>query len=71
MLFSWLVLGLAAIAAFVYRRVKKRPYEFPDGVCAFVLAAAVINALGHAGETLTCPKPSLPPCSRACRWPAS
>lgn len=56
MLFSWLVLGLAAIAAFVYRRVKKRPYEFPDGVCAFVLAAAVINALGHAGVNVDLPE---------------
>lgn len=49
MLFSWLVLGVVAVAVFFYRRVKKRRYEFPDGVCAFVLAAAVIKTLGHAG----------------------
>ena len=56
MLFSWIVLGVAAAAAFVYRRVKKRRYEFPDGVCAFVLAAAVIKALGHAGISLNLPE---------------
>ena len=59
MLFSWLVLGVAAVAAFVYRRVKKHPYEFPDGVCAFVLAAAVIKALGNAGISLDLPEAAL------------
>ena len=59
MLFPWIVLGVAAVAVFVYRRMKKRRYEFPDGVCAFVLAAAVIKALGHAGISLDLPEAAL------------
>ena len=55
MLFVWLVLGVAAITVFMYRRVKKRPYEFPDGVCALALAAAVINTLDYFGLRLDLP----------------
>ena len=59
MLFFWIVLGVAAVAVFVYRRVKKRRYEFPDGMCAFVLAAAVIKALGHVSISPDLPEAAL------------